>query len=133
MRQKAAKRRKRLVCENSSWVCFAPFVSVWPYQIQFYPKRHVCDISQMSDRELRDMADIIRKVFCGISDLFVELPYNMMYHNFPNSDFWHFYINVFPRLITHAGFEFFGLNVDIVAPETVAKDLRKVVNKRKNE
>ncbi len=121
------KEKKRVVAQNRSWVCIAPFVSTWPYQIRFYPKRHVCNISQMNDNELKGLAAIIRKVFRGVYKLFDDFPYNMIYHNFPRSDFWHFYIDVIPRLVTHAGFEFFGLNVDIVSPETAAKDLRKVV------
>ena len=35
------KRGDRIIMENRSWVCLAPFVSIWPYQIRFYPKRHV--------------------------------------------------------------------------------------------
>lgn len=122
-------RKKRVVVENRNWVCFAPFVSTWPYQVRFYPKRHVCDISQMTDPELKDLAGIIHRVFCGIYRLFDDFPYNMIYHNFPKSDFWHFYIDLIPRLVTHAGFEFFGLNVDIVAPEIVARDYRRCIKK----
>jgi len=122
-------RQKRVVADNKSWIVIAPFVSVWPYEIGFYPKRHVYDLSQLNDNELKDLASIIRKVFSGIYKLFDEFPYNMMYHNFPKSDFWHFHIKLIPRLVTHAGFEFFGLNVDIVAPETVARDLRKSISK----
>ncbi len=51
----------------------------------------------------------------------------MMYHNFPQSDFWHFHISVYPRLIIPAGFEFFGLNVNIKAPEQAVKELKKAV------
>jgi UDPglucose--hexose-1-phosphate uridylyltransferase len=122
-------RKKRVITENKNWICIAPFVSVWPYEIEFYPKKHMYDISQFSDPELRDLAAIIHKVFRGIYKLFDDFPYNMMYHNFPKSDFWHFHIELIPRLVTHAGFEFFGLNVDIVEPETVARDLRRVINK----
>jgi UDPglucose--hexose-1-phosphate uridylyltransferase len=121
------KRGKRIIHENRNWVCFTPFVSTWPYQMSFYPKRHVCDISEMTDQELKDYASILHKVFLGIYKLFDDFPYNMIYHNFPKSDFWHFHVELIPRLVTHAGFEFFGLNVNIVSPEVAAKDLRRAI------
>ncbi len=123
------RENKRVILENKSWVCVAPFVSAWPYQIRFYPKRHICDISQMTETEIGNLAAMIHKIFGGIYKLFDEFPYNMIYHNFPNSDFWHFYIELIPRLVTHAGFEFFGLNVNIVPPEMAAKDIRNAISK----
>jgi galactose-1-phosphate uridylyltransferase len=68
-----------------------------------------------------------KDVFTMFSRLFNDLPYNMMYHNFPRSELWHFHIDLFPRLVTHAGFEFFGLNVNITSPEDAARDLKKAV------
>ena len=124
------KRKKRIIAENRNWACVSPFISTWPYQIRFYPKRHINDISQMSDNDLKDLANIIKRVFNGIYKLFDDFPYNMIYHNFPRSDFWHFYIELIPRLVTHAGFEFFGLNVNIVNPEVAARDLRKAIEKK---
>ena len=76
------------------------------------------------DREMKSLARILSNVFTAYSRLFRDMPYNMMYHNFPNSELWHFHLEIYPRLVTHAGFEFFGLNVNVVPPETAAKTLR---------
>ncbi|MEE9323255.1 MAG: hypothetical protein V3U72_01795, partial [Candidatus Aenigmarchaeota archaeon] len=77
------------------------------------------------DEEITDLAGIIHRVFNGIKKLYPKIPYNMIYHNFPKSVFSHFHISFYPRIVTHAGLEFFGLNVNVVSPEDAAKQLRK--------
>ncbi len=81
----------------------------------------------MTDDEALNLAKVIKKLFHGYSKLFDDPPYNMMYHNFPGSDFWHFHIHIYPRLVTHAGFEFFGLNVVITSPEDAAQTLKNAI------
>jgi UDPglucose--hexose-1-phosphate uridylyltransferase len=121
------KVNKRIVYRNSDWVVICPFVSRWPYQTTILPKRHFSDLSEIGESEMRTLAKTTRHLFYGYSKLFNDPPYNMMYHNFPQSDFWHFHISVYPRLITPAGFEFFGLNVNITQPEQAARDLKKAI------
>lgn len=118
------KYRIRVVAKNKDWIVICPFVSKWPYQSTIIPKRHFSDIAEIRDEEMTSLAKIIKRLFRGYANLFDDPPYNIMYHNFPQSDFWHFHISVYPRLITPAGFEFFGLNVNITQPEQAAKDLR---------
>ena len=121
------KAKRRIVVSNKDWVVICPFVSRWPYQTTILPKRHVSDLKEITEKETTSLANITKRVFHRYSKLFDDPPYNIMYHNFPESDFWHFHISVYPRLITPAGFEFFGLNVNIKAPEDAAKELKKAV------
>ena len=121
------KHGVRIVTQNRHWTCTAPFTSIWPYQLNIIPRRHFSELSEMSYEELRSLAKIYKKIFSAFARLFKDLPYNMMYHNFPRSELWHFHIELFPRLVTHAGFEFFGLNVNIVQPEEAARNLRKAM------
>jgi UDPglucose--hexose-1-phosphate uridylyltransferase len=122
--KKELEIKKRIVTVNRSWVCLAPYISTWPYQVSFFPKRHFSELSHMNDKELKDLAEIMHEVFVAFKKLFNDPPYNLMYFNFPKSGFWHFHIDVYPRLVTHAGFEFFGLNVNIVSPDEAAKQLK---------
>jgi UDPglucose--hexose-1-phosphate uridylyltransferase len=119
------KENKRVVFRNRDWVVICPFVSRWPYQTTILPRRHFSDLEEIGDMEMKTLAKATKHLFHAYSKLFDDPPYNMMYHNFPQSDFWHFHISVIPRLITPAGFEFFGLNVNITLPEQAARDLRK--------
>ncbi|MBN1896352.1 MAG: galactose-1-phosphate uridylyltransferase [Candidatus Aenigmarchaeota archaeon] len=119
-----AKKKSRVVVNTKDWICIAPFTSVWPYQLRILPKRHFSELSEMNYNELRSLAKVMKKVFGMFSKIFEDMPYNMIYLNFPRSELWHFHIDIFPRLVTHAGFEFFGLNVNITAPEDAAKILR---------
>jgi UDPglucose--hexose-1-phosphate uridylyltransferase len=119
--------KKRMVASNRDWMVMCPFTSKWPYQATILPRRHFSNITQMEEPEMTSLASIIRKLFHAYSKLFDDPPYNIMYHNFPESEFWHFHICVYPRLVTHAGFEFFGLNVNITSPEQAARNLRKAI------
>lgn len=123
--ERETESRKRVVDSNMNWVCFAPYASVWPFQLSFSPKRHFSDISEMKEEEIMDLASIYHRVFRGIKKLFPEISYNMVYNNFPRSGFYHFRIDFYPRLVKHAGLEFFGLNVNVVSPEDAAKQLRE--------
>lgn len=123
--KKELEKKERVVYTNNEWVCITSYTSTWPYQVSFLPKRHFSELTQMNEKEIQGLANIICKIFSAFAKLFPGLPYNMMYHNFPKSDFWHFHLEVYPRLVTHAGLEFFGLNVNIVAPEQAAKELKK--------
>ncbi len=127
MMKSELRLRERLVTHNKDWVVITPFVSKWPYQVAMLPRRHFSEISEINEEEIANLAKVIKKTFHGYSKLFDDPPYNIMYHNFPKSDFWHFHISVYPRLVTHAGFEFFGLNVNITSPEHATRELRKVV------
>jgi UDPglucose--hexose-1-phosphate uridylyltransferase len=118
------EKKDRVVAHNKQWLCIAPFTSVWPYQLRLIPKRHFSELSEMSYDELRGLAKLLKKTFGMLSKLFEDMPYNMIYLNFPRSELWHFHIDIFPRLVTHAGFEFFGLHVNIVEPEHAARCLR---------
>ncbi len=123
--QNEVSAKKRVVYRNRDWIVICPFVSRWPYQTTILPRRHFSDLSKMTDAEMRTMAKATKHLFYAYSKLFEDPPYNMMYHNFPESDFWHFHISVYPRLITPAGFEFFGLNVNITQPEQAARELKR--------
>ena len=121
-------RGERIVDYNTSWICIAPYASTWPYQVSVIPRRHFSEITDADDRELDDLARILKNVFTAFSKMHKNMPYNMMYHNFPASELWHFRIEIYPRLVTHAGFEFFGLNVNTSIPEECAARLREMLS-----
>jgi UDPglucose--hexose-1-phosphate uridylyltransferase len=127
MVEQEMKRDERVVDYNAGWVCVTPYASYWPFELSFIPRRHFSELTDADEGELDDLARLMKNVFTALSKLFKDLPYNMMYHNFPKSELWHFHIKVYPRLVTHAGFEFFGLNVNIMPPEEATKDLKKAI------
>jgi UDPglucose--hexose-1-phosphate uridylyltransferase len=125
-----AQDQKRVILNNRHWLCIAPFTSVWPYQVRILPKRHFSELSEMDYSELQSLAKTFKELFTLFAGNFDDMPYNMVYMNFPRSELWHFHIDIFPRLVTHAGFEFFGLNVNVMSPEEAASRLRKVAEKK---
>ena len=66
----------------------------------------------------------VKKLIKKYYDIFGDLPYLIVYNNFPESNFWHFHIEIFPKIKIYGGFEYFGLYINEVLPEYAAKKLR---------
>lgn len=117
-------KKVRVVTENEEFVVFCPYASTWPYETWIFPKKHVHDVSCLTDGQLKYLLKIMKKLLGKYEKLFGKLPYHLVYNSFPKSDFWHFHIEVFPTLKIYGGFEYFGLYVNEVLPEYAAKKLR---------
>jgi len=129
----------RVIYEASSWVAFLPFYAHWPYEVHIYPKRHVQLLTQLSDQEVSELAEVIKKVLCGLKKLFSEpMPYIMVLHQAPlrgDYSYYHLHIEVYGVfrgdgvLKYVAGMELGGGNFTYDSiPEESARRLRDVVN-----
>ncbi len=122
--KKEKEKKKRIVSENKEFVVIAPYASTWPYETWLFPKRHISDISKLDSSQKRYFLKTIKKLLNKYNELFGDLPYHIVYNSFPKSDFWHFHIEIYPKLKIYGGFEYFGLFVNEVMPEYAAKKLR---------
>ncbi len=114
----------RLCYKNNSFIAIAPFASRFPYEIEFIPKRHVNSLTELNEKELNDLSDIIRKSLMKLNKL--DAAYNLYVHNFHIGHWSHLHINIAPRLSIMAGFEFETDNfINTVYPENAAKFYRK--------
>lgn len=118
------KIKERMVAENEDFFVICPYASTWPYETWILPKKHVSDISELNEAQVKSMIRIMKKLLGNYTKLFGNLPYHIVYNSFPKSDFWHFHIEIFPTLKIYGGFEYFGLYVNEVLPEYAAKKLR---------
>ncbi|RLG21058.1 galactose-1-phosphate uridylyltransferase [Candidatus Micrarchaeota archaeon] len=111
----------RKVFENESIIAFTPYASRFPFEVWFFPKRHLPNLNTMSDKELNDLASALKKVI-GKLDSLGYPSYNLVYFNAePKGENFHFHIELLPRLSKWAGFEMeTGIIINTVPPEEAA-------------
>lgn len=123
--------RTRLVYENRSIIAFCPFAARFPYETWILPKAHRAVIEGMPVEEENDLAEALSQVFKRINALLNDPPYNYILHvaplRTPGLLYYHWHIEVLPRLTRPAGFEFGGgIFINTVSPEDAARDLREL-------
>lgn len=124
----------RLVYENAAFVVLLPYYVMWPYELHVYPKKHVRSINEISDEDLRFLADSLRVVAATYNTLLDrDAPYIMVLHNHPSrGDYqYHFHVEFYQpyadkeRMKYAAGIEwgYWVFTYDGV-PEERARELR---------
>ncbi len=121
---------RRLVYENASILAFAPFASRFPFETCILPKKHASRFESCDDELLRDTADALQVVLSRLEGRLDSPPYNYLVHSAPfrepDSPFFHWHIEITPRLSKVAGFEWgSGFYINTVAPEEAAAVLRE--------
>ncbi len=117
--------REHVIHESESFIWLAPSASAFAYQQWIVPKRHVPEVSALSDQELGELASLLRSAARATRG--VASAFNWMFMNFPRSDSAHFYVDVTPRMAVIAGFELnTGTFVEIMDPADAVRRLREV-------
>jgi UDPglucose--hexose-1-phosphate uridylyltransferase len=122
--QEEVRRRDRVVAIDDDAVLLAPYAARMPYELQLVPRKHarsLADASQTGAALLHDGLNRIRR------QLGAQPPLNLWVRTAPRgADNFHWHIDVVPRLTQLAGFELgTGVNVNIIAPERAAAELRE--------
>lgn len=123
----------RLIWENDSFVAFAPWASVHPFEFWVFPKRHQSTILDMTLDEVHSFAVAFRVCFGGLRRLLEDPPYNFGFHMVSDQSY-HWHLEVYPRITSWAGFEkSTGMFINVVPPEEASSGLREAVQKEEKE
>ena len=127
------KKGARLIYEGESFVVIAPWASVHPFEFWFLPESHESDLINVTDLEKQDFTKTLRISLGGLASILNDPPYNYGFHVGPKSDrcneYYHWHLEVYPKLSTWAGFELCtGMYLNVMPPETAAESLRGVLN-----
>lgn len=122
---------ERVVWENSSFVSFAPYASRFPFETWIVPKKHEAAFTNIDKNQIMDLAGILKETLGRIHKVLLDPPFNFVLHTAPFTDscksFFHWHIEVMPRLTQVAGFEWgTGMYINPTPPEEVGKALRGV-------
>lgn len=127
--QQELSDKTRIVAENDSFLAYMPFASRFPYESCIIPKEHTSYYVDVTKNQVNDLSTIIKDLFSLYKQSLGNIPYNFMFHTAPLSksetnNYYHWHIEVIPKLSTVAGFEWgSGFHINVVAPEDAAKHL----------
>jgi UDPglucose--hexose-1-phosphate uridylyltransferase len=122
--QEEVRRRDRVVAIDDEAVLLAPYAARMPYELQLVPRVHE---RSFADAALTGAALLHDGLIRLRRQLGAPPPLNLWVRTAPRgADNFHWHIDVVPRLTQLAGFELgAGVNVNIVAPERAAAELRE--------
>lgn len=136
---------KRIIFETEHFTVFLPFFCEYPYGVYVMSKRHVNNITQLTDEEKYDLAEALRLTSGTLDSLFdYKFPYMMCMHNGPvnsdnTNDYYHFHIEFFPPMRSADKQKFNAssetgawAHCNPTAPEDKAIELREAYERFKN-
>ncbi|HDP70109.1 MAG TPA: galactose-1-phosphate uridylyltransferase [Actinobacteria bacterium] len=121
---------KRKVFENETMFAFCPYASRFPFEVCIAPKEHAGSIEDLSKSQASDLAETFSQVFRRLTKLLNDPAYNFSVHvaplKTPDLIYYHWHIEILPRLTIAAGFEWgSGIYINVVSPEAAAKELKE--------
>lgn len=118
-------KNERFIWENESFIVFAPWASLNPFEFWIFPKRHQSSILETTDIEAENLAETLRVSLGGLKNLLCDPPYNLGFHTLLKN-YYHWHVEVYPSLTIWAGLEkSTGIFINTVPPEDAAKGLRE--------
>ena len=123
--------RKRVVCENESFISFTPFAARFPFESWIMPKQHEACFKCVTDEQLPLLTEVMQGTIRRLDKCLNFPPYNYVLHTRPvnvEMDYcYHWHFEIFPRLTYIAGFEWgTGFYINPTPPEGAAEFLREV-------
>jgi UDPglucose--hexose-1-phosphate uridylyltransferase len=121
--------RVRLVAESREAVAFAPFAARFPFETWLLPRRHAAAFESAGDGVLADVGRVLHAVLDKLDRALVDPPYHLFLHSAPSgaeaSPSYHWHIEILPKLVSMAGFEWgSGFHLNPMPPEDAARVLR---------
>lgn len=126
---------KRVVATNDSFLSFAPFASRFPFEAWIVPREHQRCFHGLPDTRIEELSEVLQETIGRLNACLEFPPYNYIIHTTPcNAEldyFFHWHLEIIPRLTKIAGFEWgSGFYINPMPPEVAAEELRKVEMKQ---
>lgn len=123
------RENQRTVEKNESFLIFCPYASRAPFEFWLLPRRHKSHFFLLTPSELRDLASILQEIMGRLVASLADPPFNLMLHTAPvdlePTEYYHWHLEVVPRLTVWAGFELgTGVYINPTPPEVAAKFLQ---------
>jgi UDPglucose--hexose-1-phosphate uridylyltransferase len=122
----------RVVLETDAFLVFEPYASRWPFETWIVPKQHSSVLTPGGSDQARPLAVALHATLSALYQGLDDPAYNLVLHEAPLrdscEDYWHWHIEILPRLSTAAGFELgTGIWINTMLPEEAAAHLRGFV------
>lgn len=131
MIEKELKNAERIVLETDNFIAFVPFAARSPFEIHILPKKHDSSYDKIKEMQTKELGFIMRQLLYKIYKGLNDPAYNYMILSSPchedNIEYFHWHIELIPRVSTTAGFELgSGIFINTAIPEEAAKFLREI-------
>ncbi|MCE9605731.1 MAG: galactose-1-phosphate uridylyltransferase [Planctomycetia bacterium] len=127
----------RVVETTAEFTAICPYASRFPYEVWLLPRRHSQRFEDADDQLLTAAAAGLLRVLKGVEKLLDSVGsgstgYNYVLHSAPfdssEADHYHWHIEVIPRAVKQAGFEWAtGVHINPVPPEEAAATLKRLI------
>jgi UDPglucose--hexose-1-phosphate uridylyltransferase len=129
MIQQEVETDKRIIISTDNFVVFAPFASRFPFETWILPKKHESKFENIQRFEAEELAHVLKSVLTKLEATLDFPPYNYIIHSAPfnvaESEYFHWHIEIIPRLTNIAGFEWgTGFYINPTPPEEAAELMR---------
>ena len=75
---------ERKVLDSEHFIAFVPYAARWPLEIHLLPKRHIQDLSQLTEQEADDLAVQYKKLLLAVDRIYdTPTPYIAAWHQAP--------------------------------------------------
>jgi len=122
---------KRMASENDMFIAFLPFASRFPFEVWIMPKFHSHAFEEIEEDKIISLSWILKDVLSRLFLALMDPPYNLVIHSAPVgiqcSDYYHWHIEIMPKLTKIAGFEWgTGFYINPTPPEEAALYLKEI-------
>ncbi len=120
---------KRVIYENDKYVALSPFAPRDPFETWILPKRHESSFYP-PEKSFTSLAEILQRILKQLDKVLDMPPYNFILHTSPFNeeinDYYHWHLEILPRLTKRAGFEWgSGFFINPTPPEEATRFLRE--------
>ncbi|MFC1556830.1 DUF4921 family protein [candidate division KSB1 bacterium] len=121
----------RIIFHNRRFVAFCPFASRFPFEIWILPLEHESHFENISAEDIPELSEILLETIRRLESALKEPSYNFMVHTTPfnigSCDYYHWHIEIIPRVTRVAGFEWgTDFYINPVPPEKAAGYMKDV-------
>jgi UDPglucose--hexose-1-phosphate uridylyltransferase len=98
--------RQILVTDN--FIAFSPWAPSYAFEYWIFPKKHQTSILKITQKEIKDLALILRSTLGGMANALNEPPYSMIFHissEKKTTRQLHWHIEIYPQHKKLSGFE----------------------------
>ena len=125
------EQKVRIVEETGEFLAFSPYAPRFPFETWIVPKRHQCAYEMIEGDQAKALASVFRRTLRRLNLALENPPFNFIVHSAPfqerAADFFHWHIEIMPKLTKVAGFEWgSGFYINPTPPEESAKYLREL-------
>ena len=117
----------RQILQTEGFIALSPWAPSHPYEFWICPKKHATSFSKISQKEINDLALILRATLGGLSNSIKDVSFNVAFHLSPekkNSKQIHWHVEVYPQTAPWSGLELgFGIFLNELTPEKAAAEL----------